>query len=353
MMDKLFLYIRGGIYLKKVRVEDAVGMVLAHDLTKIIPGEFKGAAFKKGYIIKEQDIDMLKSMGKNHIFIMELNEDNIHEEEAAIRIAKAAAGEGIYLTDPSEGKVNLKASSRGLLKINLDALEEINNIDLIILATLHNNTLVEKDKLVAGTKIIPLTVEKNKIEQVEKICDEMGKVISIKPIKSMKVGIVVTGTEVYEGRIKDKFGPVLLGKVENYGCELVGMKFAPDNIEMIQDAVNSLIEEGAEMIMTSGGMSVDADDVTPTAIKGIASKVITYGSPVLPGAMFMLAYKDSVAILGVPACGMYHKITVLDLVLQRVVAGEELTRKDMASLAHGGLCQGCEVCHYPICPFGK
>jgi molybdenum cofactor synthesis domain-containing protein len=338
---------------KKVKVEEAVGMVLAHDLTKIIPGEFKGAAFKKGYIIKEEDIEMLKSMGKNHIFIMELNENTVHEEEAAKRLAKAAAGEGIYLTEPSEGKVNLKAKYKGLLKINLEALEEINNIDLIILATLHNNTLVEKDKLVAGTKIIPLTIEKEKIEQVEEICERMGKVVSIKPVKSMKVGIVITGTEVYEGRIKDKFGPVLSEKLEKYGCELVGMKFAPDNLEMIQEAIQSLIDDGAEIIMTSGGMSVDADDVTPTAIRGIADRVVTYGSPVLPGAMFMLAYKGNVAILGVPACGMYHKTTVLDIVFPRIIAGEVLTRKDLASLAHGGLCQACEVCHYPICPFGK
>lgn len=339
--------------MKAVKVEDAVGMVLAHDLTKIIPGEFKGAAFKKGYIIKEEDIDMLKSMGKNNVFIMELDENTIHEEEAAIRIAKAAAGDGLYLTEPAEGKVNLKADINGLLKINLEALEEINSIDMIVLATLHNNTMVEKDKLVAGTKIIPLTIDKSKVEEVEDICKKVGSVISVKPVKSMKVGIVVTGTEVYEGRIKDKFAPVLAGKVEKYGCSLIGTKFAPDNIDMIQEAVNSLINDGAEIIMTSGGMSVDADDVTPNAIKGLADRVITYGSPVLPGAMFMLAYKGDVAILGVPACGMYHKITVLDHVFPRVIAGDVLTRKDLASLAHGGLCQACEVCHYPICPFGK
>jgi molybdenum cofactor synthesis domain-containing protein len=339
--------------LKAVKVEDAIGMVLAHDLTKIIPGEFKGAAFKKGYIIKEEDIPMLKSMGKNNVFIMELDERTIHEEEAALRIARAAAGEGLYLTEPAEGKVNLKSNIDGLLKINLKALEEINSIDMIVLATLHNNTLVEKNKLVAGTKIIPLTIDKSKVEEVEDICKKVSSVISIKPVKSMKVGIVVTGTEVYEGRIKDKFAPVLAGKVEKYGCQLIGTKFAPDNIEMIQEAVNSLINDGAEIIMTSGGMSVDADDVTPNAIKGIADEVITYGSPVLPGAMFMLAYKGEVAVLGVPACGMYHKITVLDQVFPRVIAGDVLTRKDLASLAHGGLCQACEVCHYPICPFGK
>jgi len=339
--------------LKKIIVEEAVGMVLAHDLTKIIPGEFKGAAFKKGYVIKEEDIDMLKSMGKNHIFIMELDENTIHEEEAAARIAKAAVGEGVYLTEPSEGKVNIKSEKKGLLKINLKALKEINSIEMIVLATLHNNTLVEKDKIVACSKVIPLTVEKSKIDQVEQVCEELGKVISIKSVKSLKVGIVITGTEVYEGRIKDKFGVVLEGKVEKYGCKLLGMKFAPDNIDMIQDAINSLIDEGAEIIMTSGGMSVDPDDVTPNAIKGTADRIITYGSPVLPGAMFMLAYKKNVAILGVPACGMYHKNTVLDLVFQRVIAGEDLTKSDLASLAHGGLCQGCEICHYPICPFGK
>jgi len=339
--------------MKKIKVEDAVGMVLAHDLTKIVPGEFKGAAFKKGYIVKPEDIDKLKDMGKNHIYVIDLTENDIHEDDAAISMGKAIAGEGVYLSGPSEGKVNLKASQKGLLKINIKAVEEINDIDSIILATMHNNSVVEKDQIVAGTKIIPLTIHKNKIELIKDICQKLGKVVAIKEIKPLKAGIVVTGSEVFNGRITDKFGPVLEAKIRNYGGTLAGVRYAPDDKDKIQEAIEAFISEGVEIVMTSGGMSVDADDLTPTAIRGIADDVITYGSPVLPGAMFMLAYKGDVAILGVPACGMYHKTTVLDLILPRVLAGERVSRKEIAVLGHGGLCLKCKVCHYPICPFGK
>lgn len=339
--------------MKKVKVEDAVGMVLAHDLTKIVPGEFKGAAFKKGHIIKPEDIDKLKDMGKNHINVMELTENDIHEDDAAIRIGTAISGEGVYMTEPSEGKVTVKAKERGLLKINLEGLEAINDIELIIVATLHNNTVVEKDQAVAGTRIIPLTTEKEKIERIEKICKESGKIVSVKKLKPLRAGIIVTGSEVYHGRITDKFGPVLEEKMKFYGGDVLGIKYAPDDAEMILDAINSFLEQGADIILTSGGMSVDADDVTPTAIRNASDKVITYGSPVLPGAMFMVAYKGNIPILGVPACGMYHRITALDLVLPRIAAGESISRKDITSLGHGGLCLHCEVCRYPVCPFGK
>ncbi|WIV12549.1 molybdopterin-binding protein [Proteiniborus sp. MB09-C3] len=339
--------------MKKVNVEVAAGLVLAHDLTKIVPGQFKGAAFKKGHIIKPEDIEILKDMGKNHINVMELTENDIHEDDAAIRIGTAISGVGVYTTQPSEGKVTIKAKERGLLKINLEALEAVNDIELIIIATMHNNTVVDKDQAVAGTRIIPLAIEKDKIERIEKICNDLGTIVSVKELKSLKAGIVVTGSEVYHGRITDKFGPVLEEKVRFYGGTALGIKYASDDTEMIQDSINSFIEQGADIILTSGGMSVDADDVTPTSIRNMSDRVITYGSPVLPGAMFMIAYRGDTPILGVPACGMYHKTTVLDLILPRIMAGEVLSRKDITSLGHGGLCLNCRVCHYPVCPFGK
>lgn len=339
--------------MKKVRVEDAIGMVLGHDLTRIVPGEFKGAAFKKGHIVRAEDIEILKNMGKYNVHVFELNEKMIHEDEAAIRIAEAATGDGLYLRGPSEGKISIKAESKGILKINLEALSSINEIEMVMFATLHNNTVVEKDQTVAGTRIIPLVTEIHKIEDVEHICEELGKVLNINEIKPRKVGIVVTGSEVFEGRIKDKFGPVLKDKVNDYDSKLLGLKYAPDDKVQIQEAIKDLLSDGAELILTAGGMSVDADDVTPNAIEGIADNVITYGSPVLPGAMFMLAYKGEIPILGIPACGMYFRTTALDLVLPRVLAGEILTKKDITALAHGGLCLGCEVCRYPVCPFGK
>lgn len=337
----------------KVKVEEAVGKVLGHDLTKIVPGEFKGVAFKKGHIVKEEDIEILKNMGKNHIYVLDLKKGYLHEDEAALRIGKSVAGEGIYLNGPSEGKINLKAKKKGLLKVNLEVLTKINDIDLIILATLHNNTLVDKNTTVAGTRIIPLIIEEEKIRKVEEICNKLGKALIIKELKQMKMGIIVTGTEVYQGRINDKFGPVLKEKVEKYNGKLLGIKYTPDDSKKIEEAIEFFINDGAEVILTSGGMSVDADDVTPKAIENTADTVVTYGSPVLPGAMFMLAYKGNTAIIGIPACGMYYRTTVFDLVFPRILVGEKLFRKDITSLAHGGLCLGCKVCRYPICPFGK
>ncbi|MFZ5351231.1 MAG: molybdopterin-binding protein [Bacillota bacterium] len=339
--------------MKKVRTEDAVGMVLGHDLTKIIPGEFKGAAFKKGDIIKPEDIDVLKSMGKDHIFILELGPDQIHENEAAVRIALAAAGKGIDLAAPHEGKVNFTAQWNGLLKVSREVLELVNSVEHVSLATLHNNTEVRQGQLVAGTRIIPLVTEVSNIEMVEEICRANGHLISVKPFESMKVGVVITGNEVFYGRIEDKFAPVLREKMKHYACELVDIIYAPDDASVIKDSIMKLISVGAEAIVTAGGMSVDPDDVTPEGIRSCATEVVSYGAPVLPGAMFMLAYRNDIPIMGMPACGMYHRTTIFDLVFVRILAGEKLEEKDIAVLGYGGLCMNCNPCTYPKCSFGK
>lgn len=339
--------------MKKIRVEDAVGTILAHDLTKIVPGGFKGARFKKGHLIREEDVDVLKDMGKNHIYSFIVDESSLHEDDAAKAIAMAAKGNGIYLTEPSEGKVSLKSNIRGLLKINKELLNEINDIELLMLATLHNNTIVDNGQTVAATRIIPLTIDKEKIEKVNNICNDDNDIVQVMPLHNLKTGIVVTGSEVFYGRIKDKFGDILKNKIYDYNAEFVGVKYAPDDPKLIKEAISELIDMGAEVILASGGMSVDADDVTPTAIRDISTEVISYGSPVLPGSMFMVAYKDDVTILGIPGCAMYHKTTVFDVVYPRVLAKEKLTQRDITSQAYGGLCMNCKVCSYPICPLGK
>lgn len=339
--------------MKKMRVEDSIGMVLGHDITKIVPGEFKGPAYKKGYIIKEEDIDILKNIGKEHIYLLELGENQIHENEAAIRLAKAAAGEGIILTEPSEGKVSFKAKYDGLLKVRKELLLEINTIEHISMAALQDNTPVKAGQLVAGTRIIPLVTEKYKVEEVEKSCFGEEAVIRIKPYNKMKFGVVITGNEVYYGRIEDKFAPVFREKISQYGAELVGIKFAPDDGEKIKEAILSHIDEGVSGVITGGGMSVDPDDVTPEGIRLTGAEIISYGAPVLPGAMFMMAYIGDVPIMGLPACGMYHKTTIFDLIFPRILAGERIKRRDIAKLGYGGLCTQCPVCTYPTCHFGK
>lgn len=337
--------------MKKVRVEDSVGMVVGHDMTKVAE-DFKGVAFKKGHIIRPEDVEALKNIGKEHIYILELGEDQIHEEEAAIRIAKAASGIGITLSEPAEGKVNLIAAHRGVLKVDVNTLMEINTLEEICLATRHNNTPVEAGEIVAGTRIIPLVGDRSKVEAVEALC-QGKKLIEVLPFRSLKVGAVVTGNEVFYGRIQDRFAPVFTEKIKEYGSELVEIRYAPDDANMIKEHIESLIENGCEAIITSGGMSVDPDDVTPEGIRLTGAKVVTYGAPVLPGAMFMMAYKDEVPIMGVPACGMFHRITIFDLIFPQVLAGEKITKGDIARIGHGGLCLRCKTCVYPHCSFGK
>lgn len=292
-------------------------------------------------------------LGKEHLYVWEVNENALHENDAAIRIAKAAAGPGIELTEPVEGKVELKAAQAGLLKINIDALEEINGISEVVLASIHSNQLVSAGKVVAGCRVVPLVINADKIRSVEEIGCSCFPVVEIKPLRSLKVGIVTTGSEVYHERIQDGFGPVLQTKMKELGSQVLRQLFADDNIAMIAQSIRTLLEEGAEMIVTTGGMSVDPDDVTPAGIRAAGGHVVAYGAPVLPGSMFMLAYIGAVPVLGLPGCVMYHKTTIFDLVVPRILAGEGITRKDITQLAHGGLCSVCDPCRYPNCSFGK
>lgn len=337
--------------MKKVKVEESVGMVLAHDLTQIT-GEFKGAAFKKGHIIQDEDIERLKDMGKEYIYLLELGDHQIHENQAAVRMARSAGGVGIRFQDPSEGKVNFIAEYDGLLKVDVEMLDKINNIEDVCMAVLHSNTPVAKNQIVAGTRIIPLVTDKSKVEAVEDLCH--GKeIIAVKPYRAMRVGAVVTGNEVYYGRIEDRFAKVFQEKVNHYGSTLEKIIYAPDDARLIAEGINKLIEAGCEMVITSGGMSVDPDDVTPDGIRLTGARVVSYGAPVLPGAMLMLAYQGEIPIVGIPGCGMYHKTTIFDLIFPRLLAGETVTKADIARLGHGGLCTHCNPCTYPVCGFGK
>lgn len=339
--------------MKSVPVENAVGMILCHDLTKIVPGEFKGVAFKKGHIITEEDIPNLLDIGKRNIYVWEMDEGNIHENEAGERMAKAAAGKEILFTEPSEGKVNLKAKCSGLLKVNYILLEKINTIDEAMISTLHTDIIVQEGATVAGTRIIPLVIDQMKIENIERICEEEGPVIWVEPLQKMRVGIITTGSEVYTGRIEDKFGPVVKNKIAEIDSEVVKQIYVSDSVDMIVNAISELLALGCELIIVTGGMSVDPDDVTPAGIRKAGAKIISYGAPVLPGAMFLVSYKKDIPILGLPGCVMYSKRTVFDLILPKIAAGERIEREDITKLGHGGMCLNCEVCSFPNCSFGK
>ena len=340
--------------MKMVQVQSAIGMVLCHDVTRIVRGRSKGPAFKRGHIVRKEDLPQLLSMGKEHIYVWDIRSDSglLHEDEAAARIARAAAGRNITLSACSEGKMNLTAAVNGFLKIDVDALLEI-NVDEIVFATLHTHQRVARGKVLAGTRVIPLVVEESKVEVVESVCRRYRPLIEVLPFKRLSAGIITTGSEVYRGRIKDQFGPVVCEKLNEFECRVIGQSFVSDDRMRIVEEIRSFLNQGAEMVLITGGMSVDPDDVTPAAIRDCGARVVTYGAPVLPGSMFMLAYLGDVPVLGLPGCVMYHKTSIFDVVLPWLLAGEEIKRRDIVGMAHGGLCVHCEECRYPDCGFAK
>ena len=339
--------------MKSIRVQNAAGMVLCHDVTEIIPGKLKGPSFRKGHVIQNSDIDKLLDLGKRFIYVFELTKDQVHENEAAKRIAKAATGPGLIMTEPVEGKVTLSAAAKGLLKVDASALFLINRIQDIMFATLHSNQQAAANQAVGGTRIIPLVTEEERIQRVEIICRDHFPIVQVKPFIPHQVGLIVTGSEVFEGRIEDGFGPVVEKKFKRLGSRVMGYVKVSDDVEMTVKAIQDFIDKGADMIALTGGMSVDPDDQTPASIRAAGGKVITYGAPVLPGAMFMLAYLQDVPVIGLPGCVMYHQTSIFDLVVPRLLAGESVTRDDIVTMGHGGFCSDCKTCRYPICPFGK
>jgi molybdenum cofactor synthesis domain-containing protein len=339
--------------MKKIPVEKAVGMILCHDITQIIPGEFKGRAFKKGHIIQREDVEKLLELGKEQIYVWEPKAGEIHEDEAALRIARAVSGENIDYDEPKEGKSTLKSKERGLLKINSKLLYKINSIEDISVASLPQNFIVERDQKLAGVRIIPLTTEEENLIQIEELCQGGEKVFEIKKYKELKVAIITTGNEIYKKRIQDKFGLVIRKKLEFFKAQYLGQTFCPDNIEEIKKEILHYKQQDANLIILTGGMSVDPDDLTPGAIRESGAKVVTYGAPVQPGNMFMMAYLGNTVLLGVPACAMYYRTTILDVVLPRIFVGEIITKEDFVKMGEGGFCLNCEVCRYPQCFFSR
>lgn len=324
------------IIMKLLKVEEALGQVLCHDVTQIIPGVSKGARFRKGHIIVEEDIPVLKSMGKDHIYIYEHNENTYHENDAALLLGEMAMGPNLYSKDPVEGKVEICAACDGLLKVDVDLLLQVNSIPRLMMATKKNNTPMTKDRAVAGTRIIPLVMEKEPVDRAVAL-GEGKTLLEIKPYANLKAGIVTTGNEVYYGRIEDKFTDVIRKKMSRYGITEVGHHFSTDDKEMITEKILDLLDLGAEIIFCSGGMSVDPDDNTPGAIGEVADRIVSYGSPVLPGAMFMLAYRGDVPLVGLPGCVMYCGQTVFDYILPRLAAKDPVTREEICAMGHGGL----------------
>ncbi|WP_127495709.1 molybdopterin-binding protein [Paenibacillus glycanilyticus] len=332
--------------LKEVPVREAVGLRLAHDLTQIIPGQFKGRLFKKGHVITEADIPSLLDIGKEHIYIMELGESELHEDDAAIRMAMALAGEGIALSDPHEGKVSLKAAMQGLALVDQILVEAINELGEVALATVKTNSVVQEGRALAATRAIPLTVPKAKVEEVERLAAEYRAAnegeapLRVVPFRKLRAGLLTTGGEVFSGRIQDKFGPAVRSKLEAFGSEVAEQRFAPDDRQIIVKEIHYLLEQRYDMILVTGGMSVDPDDRTPGAIKASGADIVSYGTPMLPGSMLLMGYLNGVPIMGLPGCVMHDPYTSFDVLLPRILAGQTIVREDIVRMGYGGLNNG-------------
>ena len=338
--------------MKKIKTVDAVGHVLCHDITQIIKDVKCGAVFKKGHVVKEEDIPVLLSVGKENLYIYEANDQFLHENDAALILHDVCINEFMEAKPVTEGKIELIAAADGLLKVDVEKLSQLNGLGNLIIATRHNNTVVKKGDKLAGTRVIPLMIEKEKMDEVKAI-GKGRSVLEIKPFHSFKVAVITTGNEVYRGRITDTFTPVIEEKLARFNLKKDIHKVVPDDIELIKTAILDAISEGAQLVVCTGGMSVDPDDLTPGAIKATGADILTYGAPVLPGSMLLVADLDGVPILGLPGCVMYADATSFDLVLPRILAKDRITKKEIASLGHGGLCLKCAVCTYPHCEFGK
>lgn len=338
--------------MKVIDIDKSIGTVLCHDVTQIIPGQYKGAKFKKGHIIKEEDIPILLSMGKKHLYVYETGENMLHENEAALCLRDMCISEYMTESEIREGKIELMSTVRGFFKVDRERLMKINSQDELMIATLKDGD-VDVGKKIAGMRVIPLVIEKEKLESAKELIGD-EPLLKIYPYKIKNFGMVVTGSEVYNNIVDDKFSPVVENKLLKFGVSLVEKIYCDDDKNMIVDAIKKLRDKNVDMIICAGGMSVDPDDMTPSSIIESGADVVSYGSPLLPGAMMLIGYFDNdIPILGLPGCAMYASATAFDVMLPKVLAKVKWTKEEIAELGYGGLCQNCKVCHFPNCAFGN
>lgn len=340
--------------MKQIKTREAVGHVLCHDLTQIVPGEFKGARFKKGHTVTEEDIPVLLSMGKEHLYVWEMHPGMLHEDDAALRLCKLAMGAHMHRSEEiREGKIELFADCAGYFTVDADRLNAVNSVQDVMLATRKGNTPVKVGDKLAGMRVIPLVIDEKSLEEAEEAAGNTP-LLQIHPYALKTAGIVTTGSEVKNGLIEDAFTPVVTAKLAEYGIETTAQVCSGDGVENIAIAINQIRAKGVDLVLCTGGMSVDPDDNTPGGIRAAGAEIVASGAPVLPGAMFLLGYfADGTPVMGLPGCVMFAGATVFDLILPKIAAGLPVTRAEIVALGNGGLCLGCQPCHWPDCPFGK
>lgn len=339
--------------MKKIKTEEAIGHVLCHDITQIIKGVSKGPVFRKGHIIREEDIPVLLSVGKEHVYIWECDDSTLHENDAAAILRDISLGVNMHATEAKEGKIELIADCDGLLTIRRQGVQAVNSLGEMMIASRHGGFAVKQDDVLAGMRVIPLVISKAKMEAAKEAAGT-EPLFNVLPFTAKTAGVVTTGSEVFKGRIADTFTPVIEDKLAEYGIAVTQHVTLADDPAAITSAIRDMLAQGVDMVFCTGGMSVDPDDQTPLAIKNTGTRVVSYGAPVLPGAMFLLAYTDDGRpVAGLPGCVMYSKRTIFDLVLPSLAAGVEVKADELARLGEGGLCLNCPVCTFPNCGFGK
>lgn len=343
--------------MKEMKTVEAVGQVFCQDITQIIRGVTKNARFRKGHVITEEDIPVLLSLGKDHIYIWDEDASQMHENEAADVLRQLCQNEHMTATDVKEGKIELVAECDGVFQVDEDRFDAVNEMDDITIATLAQNMPVKKGMKLAGMRVTPLFIARDRMEEVRRTAGDNPLLRLLPYRRDLKVGVVTTGTEVFLGRIEDTFTPVIEAKLNQFGLTIMEHRLSDDVTEHTKAAIEDLLDLGMDIILCTGGMSVDPDDRTPAAIRDAGVDIVTYGAPVLPGAMYLLGYTEregrTVTVMGLPGCVMYDKATIFDMILPRAIAGDKVTRREIRHFGIGGLCMRCKVCHYPICPFQK
>ncbi|MCL2391860.1 MAG: molybdopterin-binding protein [Oscillospiraceae bacterium] len=339
--------------MKKIRIEDAVGQTLCHDMTGI-SGAKKGVVFSRGHVICQTDIPQLLDIGKSHVFVWDADENEVHESDAALSVAEATCGFGVRHDETTaEGKVLIYSEHPGLFRVNSEALQAINSVGDYTIACLPGMIDVPDAAKLGGIRIVPLVTKREHVDAALRIAEKNHPIFEVLQYKKLKCGVIITGSEVFYGRIEDRFESVMRSKLEKYGAEILGVSKCPDELEKILDAIDTFKEQGAELILLTGGMSVDPDDLTPSAIRASGANVVTHGMPMQPGNMLMLAYLDNTVLIGVPSASMHSIVTSLDVFLPRIFAGIEINPDDFCGLGEGGFCSGCTVCNFPRCYFGR
>ncbi|MDR1028030.1 MAG: molybdopterin-binding protein [Clostridiales Family XIII bacterium] len=344
--------------MKLIKTTEAVGHVLCHDMTRIVPGVIKDAVFRKGHVVTREDIPLLLEMGKENLYVWEKDENALHEDDAAKILYELCAGAQRVLTPTpvKEGKIKIIAAEPGLFKLDKRRAYDVNALGEIMIATRRGNFPVKKDDILGAVRVIPLVIDRAKMERARAVAGETP-LMRLLPFTLKHAAVITTGNEVFLGRIKDSFTPVIERKLAEYGVDISEHAILGDDPAAVTESIRAMIQNGADLVICTGGMSVDPDDRTPLAIKNTGARIVSYGAPVSPGAMFLLSYfaqgERNIPVVGLPGCVMYCGRTIFDILLPRLLANDPITEGDISALGDGGLCLECEVCTYPNCGFGQ